>query len=386
MYPYYFLQQDDWANFWLSANLENHSFFEVYSDNKALFSKIYIYPWELGQKFGYLARFPAFCLVKLKSLKQEDFENETFSLLKNIKDKAKELGLIFIKFDFDNQFLSNAEDVKKNTNFNLNPKNQDFNLLFQEIFVDKLGFSKINLKTKKIQYLATMTLDLKNVLKKLKNTDSLVNEKFYELKKLLEKGKILADNSVLSDFYNFSQDFWQTTNQNVRRYTKKSLKQNWQISLNKTQDNFEKFYQIYLKTSQRQKFAIHSKDYLQKFFDSSFSKVIILEDKNNQPQAVWLGIRSDQTLTYICGGNTEISFKNYGQYLIHLVAIFVASLEKLSFYDLGGYDPKLSFSDFKKNYRGDIRQFPGPLDVVIKPIQYDFTNTLIKLVKLFKKS
>ena len=381
MFPYYFLHQNDWADFWNLANGAGHQSLEISSSNGLLFTKVYIYPWQFKQKFAYLGRFPAYKnLAELKKLSQPEFQTELISLLEKIKEKAVELDLAFLKFDFEDQFLDDFEFE----NLTFNPNKKDFQTLIQEIFKTQLDFPKINSKTKKIQYLATMTLDLHQAiddLQNLKNSQKEKLEKFQNQKKNLEKETVKIQDLDLAEFYQLTQAFWKTTNQNIRRYTKKSLKQNWQISLAKTPENFEKFYQVYLKTAQRQKFAIHSKDYLRKFFDSSFSRIIILENQENQPQAVWLGIKSKQTLTYICGGNTQESFKFYGQYLIHLVAIFLASLENLPFYDLGGYDPALSFTDFKRGYRGKIRKFPGAVDVVLKPQRYNLITGLIKLIK-----
>ena len=190
--------------------------------------------------------------------------------------------------------------------------------------------------------------------------------------------------SVLSQFFVNTRQFWSRTNENVRRYTKKSLQSGWNISADKTDENFEAFWHVYQSTSDRQQFFTHHKSVVQNLMKYDFSRIIILRDQNNQPQSVWMGIVSDSTLTYLYGGNTPDSFKNYGQYLLHLVALKMTSDEGLQYYDLGRYDPEKSYSKFKENYHGTIRNFLGPIDLIISPVKYYSINFLIRVVKFLK--
>jgi FemAB family len=399
-YPYYFLNQENWSNFWSKANPNNHSCQKILSQNKYLFVILYQYPWQLKQKFGYCGRFAAFESDSLlENLSPNELELEFLSLLKNVIKMAKEKDLVFVKFDFDHQIL---EKISQKSDLDFEKVKIFLKDAIQKLNQEEMSFKvKLNFKTKKIQYLATMTLDIETTLiklqeKKLENESKMkiLNDFYQKELEIVENIKVENINSELipkpikaeffSDFYEKSSDFWKTVNQNIRRYTKKSLKKDWWITTSKTEQNFEKFFQVYQETSSRQDFAIHSKDYLQKFFKEKFSRIIIIQDGQGKPHCVWLGTASEQTLTYICGGNTDYSFKNYGQYLIHLVAIFVAVKENLRFYDLGGYDESLSFSDFKKNYKGEIRDFYGAVDMVLKPFKYNFVSFLIRIARIFR--
>jgi lipid II:glycine glycyltransferase (peptidoglycan interpeptide bridge formation enzyme) len=330
-FPNYFINESFWAEFWLSANDKNHNF-QIFK-NQFFQVIIYEYPFRFGQKFWYISKAPNF-------LNSEFGENDWWNFLDEITEASKKAGIVYLKMDFDHQLCDKIPD-----------------------FLQKLKnkYPKILTNTKSIQYLATMTLEIPKVD--------------------FSFGTSEISNTDLEKLFLQTKDFWQKTNENIRRYTKKSLTKNWQITTEKSVENFEFYYQIYKETSLRQKFAIQPKKYLQTLFEKDFIRIIILKDQNNQPQAVWLGILSDNTLTYLSGGNTEFSFKNYGQYIIHLVAAGLAVSENMSFYDLGGYDERLGFSKFKDGYRGKIRKFVGPYDLVFRPEIYYPIMFAIKILK-----
>jgi lipid II:glycine glycyltransferase (peptidoglycan interpeptide bridge formation enzyme) len=336
-FPTYFLQSQKWSQFWLKANREGHDVHFFQSYNKNLFCYVYQYPWFFGKKFWYIPKAPGFTNTNVSN-----FENDFLELLENIKKAGKKQNINFVKIDLDSQFISNlkALEIFKKTNL------------------------KVKINTKTIQYIKTMTLDLSDILDLNLDRKQGLN---------------------LTKFYEESDIFWKQTNQNIRRYTKKSLTKNWKISLEKTEQNFEIFWVLYNDTKNRQNFAIQEKPYLKELFKQDFCKIIILYDDEDKPHSGWFGITSQNTLTYLYGANSEASFKNYGQYLVHLVAVQIAVKENLRFYDLGGYDPGLGFGKFKEGYRGQIREFVGPFDLIFKQPEYLLINFIIKVVKIFKK-
>lgn len=354
-YPPYFLQTQEWAEFWLqSSNFEQnkkHSFYTVSSSNHSIKKQekifIYEYPWQLKQKFWYI---PKLYLPDNSS----DYKNDFQEILNKIDELADFHKPTFIKVDFDYQWLNKLEIFD-------NLANLDF---VQKALKKTKKPYKAELSIKNIQFLSTMTLDLDLI--ESKNTKSFSNQ--YDLESLKQ-------------FWQFSEEFWKNTNQKTRRYSKKSLSKEWLIDTQKTTENFETFWRIYKETSKRQKFAIHSRIYTKMLFDQDFTRIIILRDFDNLPQCVWFGQISDQTLTYLYGGNSEESFEKYGQYLCHIVAIKIGVDNHLKFYDLGGYNPSLGFGKFKEGYKGEIRNFLGPIDIILKPLKFNFTNGLIKIAK-----
>lgn len=337
-FPPYFINFEPWAKFWLSANPSEHNYFNLQSSSGLLSAVIYQYPWYFGGNFLYLSKGPV--LETTASLDKADFLKELQNFFEKLLELGKKHNSVFIKVDFDHQLFTDFEvfttlDLK-------NFLEQNFDLNF-------------SLSQKTIQYMSTITLDLRDFVGVTANND-------YKL------------------FFDQTKSFWAKTNENIRRYTKKSLEQNWQISTEKTEENFELYLLIYQQTSQRQQFATQSKEYLHKLFLQDFSRIIIISDENG-PQCVWLGIISEATLTYLSGGNTSVSLTKYGQYLIHLVALNLATSSKVHYYDLGGYDSGKGFGKFKEGYRGEIRNFLGPIDILIQPKKYHLVYISLGFIK-----
>jgi hypothetical protein len=344
-YPEYFLQTHIWADYWKNANLAGHEYYEFGAES-GLYFIVYEYPWQLGEKFWYLPKAP----VVRVDIDRAELKDKFVSLVKTVLEAAKKQNIAFVKWDFDDTFcrqmgyMDNAQllhDLK--------------------ILLSGLDLRKSN---KVLQYLKAMVLEPK-------------------IEKS-EKSNGKYDMETLSSFFSDSKSFWSTTNENIRRYTKKSLTMGWQVSVAKTKRDFEAFWQVYQSTSGRQQFFTHRLSNLEQLWSQDFSRLIVLYDSKDQPQAVWMGMISEQTLTYLYGGNTQQSFTSYGQYLIHLVAIKMMVEEQLRFYDLGKYDELHGYSAFKKGYRGEIREFLGPVDIVLKPWKYNLINFVIGVRKFFK--
>jgi lipid II:glycine glycyltransferase (peptidoglycan interpeptide bridge formation enzyme) len=254
---------------------------------------------------------------------------------------AKANNITYIKLDFDYHF-TNLLDIKDN------------NQLLK--FVSTHTTSKVVVSNKTIQYLSTALLDCST----------------------------LQYSDTIDDLMNINTSFWSKTNENIRRYTRKSLKQDWKIETGNTKDNFENFWSVYQSTANRQKFAIHPKSYFEKMLEHEFVRLIILKDSEGTPHSVWFGVEIDDTLYYLYGGNDDYSFDHYGQYLIHLVATQIAAQEKVKSYDLGGYDSSKGFGKFKEGYRGNIVTFLGPVDIILDPFYYHLIQTGIHALKRLK--
>jgi lipid II:glycine glycyltransferase (peptidoglycan interpeptide bridge formation enzyme) len=357
MHQPYFVQTQKWATFWQLANPVNHSYFwvEVQKDNFNLKFLVCNYPWHLGQKFWYISK--GGTLTNLENNKINDWESVSkieleglfLDLVNKVNRLAKEQGITYVKYDFEEELiqkleLKNNQQVLEFLNSNCNYK------------------SKISDKI--VQYLSTMTLDLRSI----QGVSQIQN----------------YDQESLTNLWNDTQDFWKTTNNNVKRYTKKSLDKNWHISTEKSTTNFEKFYKIYNHTKDIRGFAIQSRDYLEKLYSQDFSKIIILSDESGEPHCVWFGIQIGNTQTYLYGGNTQKSFDDYGQYLVHLVALNSALANQAKFYDLGGYDANSGYGKFKDNYKGAIRIFPGAIDTPINQFKFYGISLIINSIKKIK--
>lgn len=356
-YPTYFLQTKEWTDFWQSSNALDHSI--KFFSYESLSCFVYQYPWNFGQKFWYIPRFASIdssSSANFSDKEQKYLNHQSLQLLEQILETAKSEEVSFVKFDFNDQ-LSAVWQC------------QDLESIKNKIFRSNFDYST-NLDTKIIQFTSTMFLDLKNLLTVEK---TLSDKKSKEI--------LLSD---LEQFFEQNSKFWLNLEKNTRRGTKRSLEKNWEIVTEKTPQNFEIFYELLKETSKRQDFAIQTKEYLKSLFNQDFFVLILLK-KDEKFLASWSGIISSNTLVNLYNGNLPEGFKDFSQYLLHLVAVYTAKQNGLRFYDFGGYNPSLSFSSFKDGYKGDIRNFLGPVDVILKPFEYKAINVTISALKQINK-
>jgi lipid II:glycine glycyltransferase (peptidoglycan interpeptide bridge formation enzyme) len=337
----YFLQTKDWTDFWIKSVDTKHQIHYISHESEeiSLSAYIYHYPWHVKQTFLYIPKGP-YIQVK-KDIDHTALQREFRSFLTKITELAQKEKATFIKIDADDYFTSLLE-------IHSNDK-----LLH---FIRSCTPHTSIISKKSLQYLSTMVLDCGDLVKE-ENPQ-----------------QFLLSNSA----------FWSKTNENIRRYTRKSLKQNWSIDTDKTPENFEHFWQVYTHTAQRQEFAIHPKSYFEAMFKHDFVRIITLKDEQGVPHCCWFGVKIDDTLYYLYGGNDTYSFEHYGQYLMHLVATQIAAREGVKYYDLGGYDSTKGFGKFKEGYRGRIIQFLGPVDIVLKKPEYFAIFSGIQAIKMIK--
>jgi len=354
-YPNYFLQAEFWVDFWQTTNPSEHQYFtfEEELEGFKISCFVYQYSWHLEQKFRYIPRFPG--LNFDPQIEPDLLKKLSLKLLQKIVLDCQQNDICFLKLDFEDQLASILDIQTESELKDFCQKNKQ-NL-------------KVKTTTKKLQWNQTITLNLEPLLIQKEKIISAIQDEQVSTEKL-------------ADFFKTSKDFWQTTNQNVRRYTKKVLDSNWQISIAKNEVNFEAFWQVYNLTKDRQQFHIYSREYFSKLFNKDQSRIVVLRNEN-QVIACWFGLVSDNTLTYLYGGNTPFSLENYGQYLLHLVAVNIAFDEDLQFYDLGGFDPAHGYAKFKENYKGNKRIFAGPIDIIFKTWTAAAIELLAKLRNIF---
>ncbi len=354
----YLLQTEEWSKFWIEANEEGHEVFYIEKDfeDYKIKSYVYKYPYFLGQSFGYLSKGPVLEFKDKSLVQTPNLVANLKVFFKEVENVCKKEKLCFLKLDFDDN-LTKILCLENNLDL------LDF-LRKEKVFKAK----SLTLSKKNLQYLETPVLDLSILEFKISYSFDFENI------------------NNLAIFFEKNNEFWSRVNQNVRRYTRKSLKQNWKIDTQKTSENFEKFWQVFSETTKRQGFSPHPKKYLKTFFEADFSRIIVLSDEAGNPESVWLGAvdSNSRTTFYLYGGNTEGSFKKHGQYLVHLAVVGLASKEDLGYYDLGGYSEKEGYGKFKLNYKGEMRKWLGSVDLIFKPIEFNFIQILIFLLKFVR--
>lgn len=347
----YFLQNERWAIAWQEAEGKNHSYKKIkfQGSTSLIESVVYIYPWHFNQFFAYMPR--GFTIKQTTRFDDKQLKHDLHLFMHEVLTYCKESSVVFLKIDLDDQLgdflgIDSTEEMAEYLRLITKPNG-----------VSGYIPTTIAKNSRPIQFMQTMTLDT---------------------------GSLRYSNDI-NDFFKINTEFWSKTSQKIRRYTRKSLQFPWQLDTTKSEENFKHFWKVYHETSKRQQFGIHSKEYLSHIYKQDFARSIVIKDTHNQPHCVWLGISLDNTLTYLYGGNTQTSFDNHGQYIAHLAALQIAARERLSWYDLGGYDQEKGFGTFKEGYKGNIRKFLGPIDLVITQRKYDFTNKFVETAKHVQK-
>ncbi len=354
----YFLQTKQWADFWVQANTEGHAVYHISCQTTTTFGSIellafvYQYPWYFKQKFLYIPRGPFLQKPETINPSKAQITELLKHFLDNLMNLAEKISASFVKLDFDDNLMMNL-GIKDNEELELFLKKDFENYNF-------------NFNAQKIQYLQTPVLDCQNLTK--------------------TSYQAYLDKEVLTDFFQKNTDFWATVNQTTRRNTRKSLEHGWFVSSEKTLSNFESFWNIILKTSKKQGFYLHSKNYYYQLFKQDFSHILILNDVQQKAQAAWLGVNLNKSLVYLYGGNLEDSRKFNGQYFLHLAALYLAANQNCLTYDLGGYETGSGYGKFKEGYKGYMKTFLGPTDIVTKPIIYKIVNMIIRGAKTVKNS
>jgi FemAB family len=372
--PANFLQSTDWSNFWVKSNNQDHKIYSLVSETNTAnglekFSTIlYKYPWKFNQTWLYIPRFGSGFNINTKKDATIVFQSTVSQALKI----GKEIGATLLKIDFDNTFytfLLNGDSL--NESGEKSHSKYLANLISQEIVESP----------RQINFLSTIVLDISKIQPNkyelvYKNGDTFVDKFLVESE---SRPSFSLSLDELKNFFTNNSDFWNKTNQNIRRYTKKSLDINWKVEIDTC--TFDEWYEIHYTTAKRQKFATHPKKYLKELFEEKFTHSIVLKDVDGVAQSAWLGGIFEDTIVYLHGGNKQGGFDKYGQYLIHLAAIYIGKAYNCNFYDLGGWEEGKGFSKFKEGYKGQIEKYPGAYDVILKEPDYFLT----RLSQWFKK-
>jgi FemAB family len=349
----YFTQTRNWIDNWLkfSTNHKIHELnFEINSQKYPVF--IYEYPWHFGLNFLYIAQAPV--IHDLDKYTDEEIIKNLQNFFGHVLNLANNQNSVYIKWNL-------GIDLTKRFNLQNNQDTIDF------FFKARLNGT---ISDKIVMYNHTVFLSLSKLV--LPTADS---------------SKISSQ--ILLKFFEMNREFWLQRNRTARYYTQQSLKLDWIIDTEKNDKNFQDFYKIYKQTCKRQKFAGHSYNYLFNQFQCDSSRLILIKNQQGNVCSVWLGWvfncnKEEKILTYLHGGNNQEGFDGYSQYLMHLVAMYVAVNEKVNTYDMGGYIEGTGFGKFKEHYKGELIYFAGPIEWIQKPIIYKLVTSLQAIKKMIK--
>ncbi|MBU1089827.1 peptidoglycan bridge formation glycyltransferase FemA/FemB family protein [Patescibacteria group bacterium] len=145
-----------------------------------------------------------------------------------------------------------------------------------------------------------------------------------------------------------------------------------------SQEGVEIFFNLLAKTTSRDGFSAHPKNYYQKFIEQLGEHAsLLIAKRKGIPLAAMLLTFFGDTATYYFGAS-DYKFRNLmAPYLLQFEAIKMAKARGCRFYDFLGVAPENSLrhrlagvSDFKKKFGGKIIKYPQSKELVLKPLVY----------------
>lgn len=160
--------------------------------------------------------------------------------------------------------------------------------------------------------------------------------------------------------------------------------------------DFDQVWPLFLQTSKRDKFGIHSKNYYQKMLaDIPWIKLWTAIYQNQIVAAAIIGSFGD-TATYIHGASDYNFRQLMAPYLLHWTVIQTAKKQNFKCYDFYGIAPATNLQPqtsnrkhpwsgitrFKLGFGGQIKNYPGAFDFIYEAGWYKMYKTL-RIINLF---
>lgn len=170
--------------------------------------------------------------------------------------------------------------------------------------------------------------------------------------------------------------------QSFHKKTRYSIKlaQRHEVTVGTYHNVNEDVIDLIAKTSERQRYRNHSKEYIRnlwRFFneyDYGLKVIGYLAHKNNTPLASGLMVDYGKTRMYLFGGSDYEHRQFMGSYLLHWHAMMDAKARDLNKYDFGAMESasghRGGYTRFKMGFNPEVLHFSGTHDLVIKPAKY----------------
>lgn len=340
----YFLQSSTWTKAWETAQVGDHKIIDYI---KGVFkSKIYQYPWH-GGIMWYLAKGP----VIGEEFTIEGCTKEEFvEYLSGLYELAKKKKVKFLKLDLNDNI----------TNF-LGLDDKGMRLLLEDA---KLN---CNYSADSLQYTQCAILPL-STIPKIENYKELNLEQFVNIYEPLLR------------------TFSKTRRYEMNKVFKKYLDKQITFKTDKSKETFDDFWKVHIATAERQNIATNPSDYNYRMLkNNDFVHILVGYDAEDKPCCGWYGVALGDTLTYLLGGNNDVSIKNQYQHMLHIQSLYYAYINDYKYYDFGGYDKNFGYGMYKDRFNPIIRTFLSPVDIIIDPISYNLYRLLKKIKNKLKR-
>lgn len=152
-----------------------------------------------------------------------------------------------------------------------------------------------------------------------------------------------------------------------------------------SQEYFNNFWRLLSRTSRRDKFHLHSRDYYQKMLEVLGQQNIVnlfLAEFQNRIIAAHLVYCFNQKAIYLHGASDYDFHQLMAPYFLHWQTI--GYFKKIGFksYDFGGIDEQRwsGLTRFKRGFGGQEIVYPGGFDLINQPLWYKIYNSVRKIL------
>lgn len=192
----------------------------------------------------------------------------------------------------------------------------------------------------------------------------------------------LARPNLVVDIRGTEQEIFRKMRQKRRGDINRALRDGLLIQAESENPQLREFYDLLLKSSQRQGFPVRAFNYFCDVFEKLVAGgrgLLLIARASDHAVAGGIFTRFGSVCTYLYGGFDWEARQAHGSSVLHWKAIQWAKSVGCTLYDIGGaathYPPKAGnrgygVYDFKKGFGADLNYSAGYFDMVLKPIEY----------------
>ncbi|WNY66924.1 peptidoglycan bridge formation glycyltransferase FemA/FemB family protein [Borreliella lusitaniae] len=336
--------------------------------------------------------------IKTKEMEENYLQSELWALIKTTKNSNWK-ALAF-KSDVFGKIIVMQRKLFKNFYLAYIPHPEFSNKTLKDINIDKIAENIKEFSTKIKPYLHKNTIFLRFDL--MYYYQRMLNEKYSPLNikiKYLKKSfdDIQPSNTTILNLDNSLENILLNMKKKTRYNIKLSTKKNLNIIIDDKFKHLNAFYKLHKETSKRDKFVIHSEEYIQNLIEifkqdkNAQIKLIIAFYNNTIVSGIIVGIYKKKAV-YLYGASSKEYRNLMPNYAVQFKAIQILKKLGIQEYDLLGIPPIANkkhplsgLFGFKTGFGGNIIHRIGCYDFIYKNFIYKIYENLEKLRYFYYK-
>ena len=242
-----------------------------------------------------------------------------------------------------------------------------------EIYFDEISGGIKNELAQFVAYLKNLAREENSIFIKIEPIDDKVIEVLYPFKFKKSKKEIQPKRTIVIDLEKTEDELLGAMHHKTRYNIKIAERNNVEV---KDSSDLDAFWKLLKKTSKRDRFGAHKKDYYKEmlsFFSGESMKAdLILASIDSEPVAGALVLSVGDTCYYLHGASDYNFRAMMAPYALHWENIKYLKQRNLKSYDLWGIDAKKwpGVTRFKLGWGGRQVEYPGSFDLPVSTFWY----------------